>query len=47
MSEEEYSLRRMLLGVPEGSNEVVPGTALPLESCMDLHGGGELESHVG
>jgi hypothetical protein len=36
---DEYDLRRMLLGVPEGSNEIVPGSALPLESCMDIHGG--------
>ncbi|GMK56954.1 hypothetical protein CspeluHIS016_0307940 [Cutaneotrichosporon spelunceum] len=34
----EYDLRRMVLGVPEGS-EIVPGTALPLESDMDIHGG--------
>lgn len=40
-SPEDYHLRRMLLGVPEGSEEIVPGSALPLESCMDVHGGGE------
>jgi hypothetical protein len=31
----------MLLGVPEGPEEIVPMSALPLESCMDIHGGGE------
>ncbi|WVR03195.1 hypothetical protein IAU60_000186 [Kwoniella sp. DSM 27419] len=36
---DEYHLRRMLLGVPEGPEEIVPGSALPLESCMDIHGG--------
>ncbi|KAK8844683.1 hypothetical protein IAR55_006532 [Kwoniella newhampshirensis] len=36
---DEYNLHRMLLGVPEGPNEVIPGSALPLESCMDIHGG--------
>ncbi|TXT05054.1 hypothetical protein VHUM_03874 [Vanrija humicola] len=36
---EEYNLRRMVLGVPEGPAEVVPGVALPLESDMDIHGG--------
>lgn len=37
----DYHLRRMLLGVPEGPAEIVPEAALPLESCMDVHGGGE------
>ncbi|KAK6904814.1 mitochondrial protein [Kwoniella mangroviensis CBS 8886] len=36
---DEYHFRRMILGVPEGPNEIIPGQALPLESCMDLHGG--------
>ncbi|WWC97456.1 hypothetical protein V866_004336 [Kwoniella sp. B9012] len=36
---DEYHFRRMTLGVPEGPNEIIPGQALPLESCMDLHGG--------
>lgn len=31
----------MLLGLPEGPEELVPGQALPLESSMDIHGGGE------
>ena len=31
----------MQLGIPEGAEEIVPGSALPMESCMDLHGGGE------
>ncbi|KAK4684122.1 hypothetical protein P7C73_g6080, partial [Tremellales sp. Uapishka_1] len=34
-----YNLHRMLLGVPEGMDELVPGTALPLESDLDIHGG--------
>ncbi|CAK9779781.1 Aminomethyltransferase folate-binding domain-containing protein [Cutaneotrichosporon oleaginosum] len=38
-STDEYNLRRMVLGVPEGSAEVIPGSALPLESDMDIHGG--------
>ncbi|WVW81387.1 hypothetical protein I302_103379 [Kwoniella bestiolae CBS 10118] len=38
-STEQYHLRRMILGIPEGPNEIIPGQALPLESCMDLHGG--------
>ncbi|WWC57694.1 uncharacterized protein I303_100228 [Kwoniella dejecticola CBS 10117] len=39
VSIDEYHLRRLLLGIPEGPKEIIPGTALPLESCMDLHGG--------
>ncbi|KIR51014.1 mitochondrial protein [Cryptococcus gattii Ru294] len=35
----DYELHRMLLGVPEGPEEILPGQALPLESCMDIHGG--------
>lgn len=38
----DYELHRMLLGVPEGPKEILPGQALPLESCMDIHGGGKL-----
>jgi hypothetical protein len=41
VSTEEYHLHRMVLGLPEGPSEVVPGAALPLESSMDIHGGGE------
>ena len=37
---DEYHLHRMKLGIPEGPQEIVPGSALPLESCMDVHGGG-------
>lgn len=36
-----YLLRRMLNGVPEGHQEMIPGTSLPLESCMDVMGGGK------
>lgn len=38
---DEYQLHRMLLGLPEGMEELVPVQALPLESSMDIHGGGE------
>ncbi|CAN6660183.1 hypothetical protein TRVA0_032S00606 [Trichomonascus vanleenenianus] len=34
-----YRVRRMMLGIPEGSSELVPDKALPLESCMDYMGG--------
>ncbi|WVQ82624.1 hypothetical protein IAT38_004756 [Cryptococcus sp. DSM 104549] len=38
-SAEDYRIHRTLLGVPEGPAEILPGSALPLESCMDIHGG--------
>ena len=38
--EGEYHLRRMIMGIPEGPEELHPGAALPLESCMDIQGGG-------
>jgi folate-binding protein YgfZ len=41
---DDYTMHRMLLGVPEGFAEIIPGQALPLESCMDIHGGGECSS---
>ncbi|RYO92248.1 hypothetical protein DL764_008160 [Monosporascus ibericus] len=34
-----YRIRRYLLGVPEGQDEILRGAALPLESNMDLMGG--------
>ena len=37
---EQYDLHRMLLGVPDGHHEIQPGVSLPLESCMDVQGGG-------
>jgi hypothetical protein len=40
----DYLLRRMTLGVPEGVREIIPGSALPLESCMDVMGGSQ--SHL-
>lgn len=36
---EDYTVRRMLHGVAEGRDEIVPGVALPLESNVDLFGG--------
>lgn len=36
-----FDQHRWTLGVPEGTGEIIPGSALPLESCMDIHGGGE------
>lgn len=35
----QYTVRRMLRGVPEGQGEILRETALPLESCVDYMGG--------
>lgn len=43
---DDYTLHRMILGVPEGSREIVPGSSLPLESDMDIHGGGEFPRYL-
>lgn len=39
VSARAYQLRRILAGLPEGAAEIVPGTALPLESNIDIMGG--------
>jgi folate-binding protein YgfZ len=38
-SPEDYKIHRMLNGIAEGSNEILPGIALPQESNIDLLGG--------
>lgn len=39
LPEDEYKIHRYLQGVPEGASEIVMGSSLPLESCMDyMHG---------
>ncbi|TPX45783.1 aminomethyltransferase [Synchytrium endobioticum] len=35
VSEEEYTLRRILYGIPEGMNDFFTGASLPLESNLD------------
>lgn len=45
VSFDEYTVHRMLNGVPEGADELVNGSSLPLESCIDyMHGGTSLFS---
>lgn len=36
---EDYKIHRMVNGIAEGSAEIIPGTALPQESNIDLFGG--------
>lgn len=38
-----YMLRRYLFGIPEGTNELLPDKALPLDYCLDYMGGIEFD----
>lgn len=38
---EEYTLHRILLGVPEGTQDLTPVHAFPMESNLDVMGGRE------
>lgn len=42
---EEYHVRRILNGVPEGMDDFIPGTSLPLECNLDYMNGGK--SYIG
>ena len=41
-SAEEYTLRRILYGIPEGIDDLFAGASLPLESNMDYMSGGKV-----
>ncbi|KAK9332895.1 hypothetical protein V1520DRAFT_211107 [Lipomyces starkeyi] len=34
-----YNVRRIMYGIPEGTQEFSPGDMLPMESCVDMMGG--------
>ncbi|KAK9370034.1 hypothetical protein V1509DRAFT_638202 [Lipomyces kononenkoae] len=36
---ETYNIRRVMYGIPEGTQEFIPGDMLPMESCIDMMGG--------
>lgn len=38
---ESYTVHRMLVGVPEGIEDIVPMSSLPSESNLDFMGGGQ------
>ena len=38
---EEYVIHRILKGVPEGSDDIPPLQAFPMDSNIDVMGGGE------
>jgi folate-binding Fe-S cluster repair protein YgfZ len=41
LAPEEYTIRRLLQGVPEGVDDIWPEQALPLESNLDYMNGGK------
>jgi folate-binding Fe-S cluster repair protein YgfZ len=45
LSSEEYTIRRILHGIPEGVQDIWPETSLPLESNFDYMNGGEYITH--
>lgn len=38
---EEYHVHRIMSGVPEGMDDFIPGTSLPLECNLDYMNGGK------
>ena len=40
VAEEDYTVHRIVHGVPEGSLEIIPGAAFPMEANLDVMGGG-------
>ena len=38
--EEDYTIHRIVRGVPEGSLEIIPGVSFPMEANLDIMGGG-------
>jgi len=37
--EEDYTIHRIVRGVPEGSQEIIPGASFPMEANLDVMGG--------
>ena len=40
VTEEDYTIHRIVNGVPEGSREIIPGASFPMEANLDVMGGG-------
>lgn len=40
VTDEDYTIHRIVRGVPEGSQEIIPGTSFPMEANLDVMGGG-------
>ena len=39
-TEEDYTIHRIVRGVPEGSQEITPGVSFPMEANLEVMGGG-------
>jgi len=39
VTEEDYTIHRIVHGVPEGSHEIIPGASFPMEANLDVMGG--------
>ena len=39
-TEDDYTMHRIVRGVPEGSREIIPGGSFPMEANLDVMGGG-------
>lgn len=40
VADEDYTIHRIVRGVPEGSQEIVPSVSFPMEANLDVMGGG-------
>ena len=40
VTDEDYTIHRIVHGVPEGSQEIIPGASFPMEANLDVMGGG-------
>jgi len=39
VTEEDYTIHRIVRGIPEGSREIIPGASFPMEANLDVMGG--------
>lgn len=40
VTEDDYAIHRIVHGVPEGIQEIIPGASFPMEANLDVMGGG-------
>jgi folate-binding protein YgfZ len=46
VTEEDYTIHRIVHGVPEGSHEIIPGASFPMEANLDVMGGGTFSTFI-
>jgi hypothetical protein len=46
VTEEDYTIHRIVRGVPEGSREIIPGASFPMEANLDVMGGGAFSTFL-